>query len=268
MAKSRSQASRSRREELERQRLAKAAKDRKIKIGMFSGAGVIILAVVIILVVTLNSGGGAAPLVPRHGNSDQSGITPNADTAVGGAPILEIFSDFQCPVCGQFENGLGDTIQKVIKDGSAKVVNRTMTFLDTDSTIKSKNAAAGNANSSNRAAVAAACADTIPGDFYYPFVQAIFANQPATEGDGYSDTVLRDTIPSTVGITGADLTAFQQCYDQRQTQKFVDSVNSQARAAGVNSTPTIRLNGTDITRDLDATKPSTLTDALAAVSVS
>jgi len=264
MAKSESQGSRSRREELERARLAQAAKERKLRIGMVSGGLVIAIAVIVVAVVAVNrasTGGVAAPL---HGDAGQTGIVfPDATALQAGAPTLEIFTDFQCPICKDYETGLADTIQKIMDDGSAKVVFRTMTFLDGN--LSSSNSAAGNPKSSNRAAIAAACADTIPGNFYYPFVRAIFDNQPTTEGDGYSDTVLRDTVPGTVGITGADLTTFQQCYDKRQTGTFVQAVNDSATAAGVRGTPTFRLNGTNITNDLKPDDPTTLTDAIAAV---
>jgi len=264
MAKSRSEATRSRREELERARLAQAAKERKLRIGMVSGGLVVIVAVLIIVIVTINQKSAGGVVTPTHGDADQTGIVfPKADALQAGAPTLEIFTDFQCPICKDYETGLGDTIQQIMNDGSAKVVFRTMTFLDGN--LSSQNSAAGTSKSSNRAAIAAACADTIPGDLYYPFVRAIFDNQPATEGDGYSDAVLRDTVPGTVGIQGADLTTFQQCYDKRQTGSFVQKVHDNATAAGIKATPTFRLNGTDITKDLKSDDPKTLTDAIAAV---
>lgn len=248
MATSRKQTSRSRRAELEAKKLAQQQRDRKIRLLTFGAAGVVIVAIIIVLVVALNQAKEGGDIVPLHGDAAQTGITPNPDVAAD-VPTLDIYSDFQCPNCGTLETAVGDAVQSLIDDGSAKVVFHTRTFLD--SSLESYNADAGNPKSSRRAAIAAACADTVEGDYYFPFFREIYNNQPATEGDGYSDTLLRDTIPATVGLTGDALTSFQTCYDDEATGKFVTAVDGWAQnTAKVNSTPTYKLNGTDITSDI------------------
>jgi len=259
MAKARSQASRSRREELERQRQAQAAKDRKIRLGLFATGLVIVVVVVVVCVISLTGAKTGGDVTPPHGDAS-TGITPYPDVA-DGAPTLEIFQDFQCPNCKSLETSLADTLQQVMESGSAKVVFRTMTFLD------SLNSSS-NEDSSTRAATAAACADTLNNNYYFDFARQIYENQPTTEGDGYSDTLLRETIPAAVGITGDQLTQFQQCYDQKETGKFVQSVDDAATADGITGTPVYLLNGTNITADLQGSDDpaTTLTDDIAAVS--
>jgi protein-disulfide isomerase len=235
---------------MEQQRLAQAQKDRKIRLAVFGGGLGLIVIIVVVAVVGLNLTGRGGDVTPLHGDEAQTGITPNLDVAAA-APVLEIFSDYQCPGCASYEAGLSDTLESIIDDGSAKVVFRTMTFNDQVNGTE-------NAQSSTRAAVAAACADTLEGDYYFPMYAEIFANQPSPEGVGFSDEQLRTTFPTAVGITADQLTDYQTCYDKRLTGQFVQSVDNSASADNVRSTPTYRLNGTNITQDIN---PATADDA-------
>ena len=133
-----------------------------------------------------------------------------------------------------------------------------MTFLDKNM----KN------DSSSRAAYAAAAADAV--GHYAAYHDAIYTHQPATEGDGYTEQQLRVDFPKEAGITGANLTKFQQLYDQRATKTFVDKVDANATAAGINSTPTFKVIKGDktVTLDLSSATPNedgvmaAITDAL------
>jgi protein-disulfide isomerase len=240
MATSRSQTSRSRRAELERQRLAKEKHDRKMRLISFGGGGVVIVAVVVVLILALQQGGGS--LRPLDANSDDSGIMLTK-APVDGAPALDIYTDFQCPACGQAETTLSTTLKEIIADGTAKVTFRSLKMLDTTNTSQ-------NSRSSTRAAVAAACADTISSDYYFALMETIFQNQPEVEGDGWTDEQLGVDFPGQAGLAGEDLTKYQACYDKEQTGKFVTSVDSAATKANVRSTPTYKLNSVDVTNDV------------------
>ncbi|MDR1264970.1 MAG: DsbA family protein [Propionibacteriaceae bacterium] len=249
MATSRSQASRSRRAELEKQRLAKAKRDRQVRLAVFGGGGVVIVAVLVVLIVALNLYGRGGDVTPPHANEAGTGLVLNADAAAI-VPQLDVYADFQCPICKALETSLGDSLSEIADSGEAKVVIHIRSFLDYLNTSS-------NPNSSTRSAVAAACVDTLDGDLYLEAMGTIFDNQPATEGDGYTDAFLRDSLPALLGVAGDQLTAYQTCYDDRQTGQFVQAVDDAASAAGVNSTPTYKLNGTDITTELrSASDPS------------
>ena len=92
--------------------------------------------------------------------------------------------------------------------------------------------------------MAAACADNVGA--YSAYHNAIFAGQPTTEGAGSTTEQLRVTVAATAGITGDKLATFQKCYDNRATGTFVQGTNEAAAKAGVNSTPTIMVNGTKL----------------------
>ncbi|MDR1387642.1 MAG: DsbA family protein [Propionibacteriaceae bacterium] len=166
-------------------------------------------------------------------------------------PRLEVFSDFQCPGCKGVHDVLEPVLRQAIDSGLVRVEFRTMTFLDAaNSQIGSSNL-----RSSTRAAVAAACADF--NGVYYDFYGAIYDNQPEREGDGYSDSLLRDQIPATLGLSGDALTSFQACYDNQSTGRFVRDVDEAADKDNSDGTPRLWLNGQDITEEvLTAANPA------------
>ncbi|MDR1213808.1 MAG: thioredoxin domain-containing protein [Propionibacteriaceae bacterium] len=190
----------------------------------------------------------AQPAVaPPHANADYSGVLATPD-APPQAPLLIIYQDYQCPWCKIFDQVFTPVISEAVAAGRLRLEIHTMTFLDGN---------LGN-DASTRAAVAAACSDFF--GVYYPFYEAIYANQPATEGDGYSDDLLRSTIPGQLGLSGEALASFQQCYDSRATLEFVQTVYQRAIEAGVRGTPSYVLDGQ--TLDLDPNDPNTLRTAI------
>lgn len=232
--------SQSRREALRRQQQAQARAKRTQRIVI---VGAIVLAVVVLGVFgtiffsQLNQGGSASngsASVPANATDDRSGIVVNPGKAAEGAPKVEVFVDYQCPVCKQFEDAFGSTLDDMAAKGEIQLIYRTMTFLDNN--LRN--------DSSLKAGIAAACADNA--GKYSSYHNAIFAGQPATEGPGYSTQQLRVDFPATAGITGDALSGFQGCYDSRSTQGFVQGTNEAAAAAKVNSTPTIMVNGTTL----------------------
>ncbi|MFT3862459.1 DsbA family protein [Micropruina sp.] len=230
----------SRREALRRQQEAQARAKRMQRIFM---VGAIVLAVVVVGVFgsiffsrlnqsdTTSTGTAATP---ANATSDGSGIVVNPGAFKDGVPKVEIFLDYQCPICKQFETTFGGTLDDMASKGEIELIYRTMTFLDTN--LKN--------DSSLKAGIAAACADNAGA--YSAYHNAIFAGQPTTEGAGYTTQQLRVDFPATAGITGDKLTDFQQCYDTRATSAFVNGTNEKASAAGVTSTPTLMVNGTKL----------------------
>lgn len=230
----------SRREALRRQQEAQARAKRLQRIILVAAIvlGLVVIGVVGTIVVSqLNKGGTAAGTnssVPVNATSDASGIVVNPGTFKDGVPKVEVFLDYQCPVCKQFETQFGTTLDDMATKGEIQLIYRTMTFLDNN--LRN--------DSSLKAGIAAACADNAGA--YSAYHNAIFAGQPTNEGTGYTTQQLRVDFAGTAGITGDKLTGFQQCYDSRTTQSFVEGTNEKAAADGVNSTPTIMVNGTKL----------------------
>ena len=233
--------SQSRREALRRQQEAQARSKRLQRIVI---VGAIVLAVVVvgvfgaIFVSQLNKGStsatGGTSAIPVNATADHTGIVVNPGKFKEGVPKVEIFLDYQCPVCKQFEGQFGPTLDDMATKGEIQLIYRTMTFLDNN--LKN--------DSSTKAGIAAACADNAGS--YSAYHNAIFAGQPTTEGDGYTTQQLRVDFAATAGITGDKLSGFQACYDTRATSAFVEGTNEGAAKAGVNSTPTTMVNGTKL----------------------
>ncbi len=186
--------------------------------------------------------------LPKNASAMGAGIVINPG-APANVPTLDIYEDFQCPVCKQFEDLYGQHVDQLAKDNKVKLVFHTLSFLDDN--LRN--------DSSNRAANAAACADD-QGAFL-AYHNAIYANQPEQEGTGYTDAQLKQ-FAQTAGLSGAGLGTWQKCYDSRSHNQYVESVQTQGSKDGVNATPTIRLNGKDIS--LSGLTPQSLDAAVKA----
>ena len=227
----------SNREQLRRNQAAQAKQQRLTRIiGVGAGVLVVVLIGVFIGVLVQNQARTAttSSATPPNATSAKDGIVILPGKAKAGAPVVELFFDYQCPNCKQFEGAYGASLKSLAEAGEIALHYRNMTFLDNNL----------NNDASLRAGIGAACSDFA--GKYSEFHDQIFANQPAKEGDGYSDDVLRDSIPAAVGISGADLTTFQACYKNQTTKAWVSGSNEAAAKDGVNSTPSVRVNGKDL----------------------
>ncbi len=229
--------SQSNREQLRRNQAAQAQQKQLTRvIGVGAAVLVVVLIGVFVAVVIQNQSHPAASssATPPNATASKDGIVVNPGKATAGAPVVELFFDYQCPVCKQFEGIYGDSLKSLAASGAIELHYRTMSFLDTNL----------NNDASLRAGIGAACSDFV--GKYSAYHDEIYTNQPATEGDGYTDEMLSVTIPANVGIAGADLTTFQACYKDQTTKAFVQGMNDSASKAGVNATPTFHVNGKDL----------------------
>jgi protein-disulfide isomerase len=201
-------------------------------------AVVVVLAVVVAIVIGNNSKSGSsatsAQSVPAGVVGGTGGGILADPAAKSTVPTLDVYADFQCPVCGQFEKAFGSTLTDLAKTGQVKYVVHMMTFLDTN---------LGN-DSSKRASNAAACA--ADAGKFIEYHSAVFAAQPAKEGAGYTNAQLTE-FAKTAGITGPALTTWQKCTDSGQHNQYVADVADASGKAGITQTPTVKLNGKDVT---------------------
>ena len=239
-----------------------AQKRRRARIIIAIGVGVgALIAIAVMVWSSLGATGGpgagattgAGATRPPNATAENDGIVTNPGLGKAGVPVVGLYFDYQCPHCITFEEKYGLTLNNLAKTGDISLINHTKVFLDK-----------GDANGlSHKAAIAAACADNAGA--YSAYHNAIFAGQPTNEGTGYTTQQLRVDFAGTAGITGDKLTGFQQCYDSRTTQSFVEGTNEKAAADGVNSTPTIMVNGTKLdnntifTQGADAFRQTVLT---------
>jgi protein-disulfide isomerase len=218
-------------------------------------AVVVILAVVVAIVIGNNSKSGSSgaasgnPVPVGVVGGTGGGILADQAAAKTTVPTVDVYADFQCPICGRFEKAFGPALTAMAKAGEIKYVVHMMSFLDDN---------LGN-DSSKRSTNAAACA--ADAGKFLEYHSAVFAAQPAKEGDGYTDAQLTE-FAKTAGITGAALTTWQQCTTSGQHSQYVTDVAEASGKAGVTGTPTVKINGKDITKTL--TTPESLVAAVKA----
>lgn len=166
---------------------------------------------------------------PTGALANGQGMPVYADKAKSGAKKVDVYFDYQCPFCKQFEQAQGAKLLDMAKSGDVKLAYHVKTFLD-------ENISGGN---SARAANAAFCTTTA-GKFP-EFTTKVFENQPK-EGVGYTnDTLIK--LAKEVGVKGS---AFESCVKDDKYAAYVKKTESETNKAGVNSTPVIKINGKDV----------------------
>lgn len=140
------------------------------------------------------------------------------------APVLELWEDFQCPACGALEEVNGKGIAELAESGQVQLIWRPTHFLDAN---------LGN-DASNRAIAAWGCA--IDAGKVREYHDLIYANQPETEGAGYTQDQLL-SFGEQVGLSGADLDSFTQCVQDGTYRAWAANSNQEFQAAGHQGTP-------------------------------
>ncbi|KRE41295.1 DsbA family protein [Knoellia sp. Soil729] len=177
---------------------------------------------------------GTSTAVPAAAAGMGSGFVANKDvTLVDGAPTLDIYEDFQCPACAQFERIMGPTVDELAKQGKIKLVYHLKTIIDANFGVD-------HSLSMGNASMCAADAGA-----FQPFHDTVYANMPAQEGQGWTAAQTKG-FAEKAGITGTALDSWQTCVDDRKYAKYVESTEDASNKAGITGTPTVMLGGTKV----------------------
>lgn len=197
--------------------------------------GAAILAVIVIAV-------GVFAIVQngKHNSAVSGGATPanlgaSNSIVVGqaSAPVTLIaYEDFQCPFCEQFETTNATQIATWVAAGSVKVEYRPIAFLDDNST---------DGYSTRALNAVAALVNSTPSAFA-KYHQLLFANQPKEGGPGLTAKQLVD-LAVQAGAPKASMTA---AVNAGTYNAWTKRVTDAASVAHVNSTPTVKINGTTV----------------------
>ncbi|TDC82730.1 thioredoxin domain-containing protein [Actinomadura sp. 7K507] len=223
----------------ERKRQAARQKQRRlltIVLGSVVAVAVIVVGTVLIVDYQSKKGraevhqGALAPLTRQDDGSivmAQKGVTK---------PVLEVFEDFQCPVCKQFEESTGKSILELAEQGKVKVVYRPFhLFGQQQDPIKVN---------SFRSAQAALC---VPADKWISYHDALFRFQPAEGSEGFSpDDLVK--WGKDIGVSDPN---FEKCVRDEQKKSQVEAMTNYAlQERGVKGTPAVFLDG----KELDSTQ--------------
>lgn len=207
--------------------------------GLIGGiiAAVIVVAVVVAVFVTqANKSGSYGGPVPKGGSSNAEGLRAYPDVKLkSGAPTVDIYEDFQCPICNNLEKTNGDQILQMAKAGQIKLQWYLMTFLEDNMR---------NAPASTIAANGLYCAaDAGKAAEYH---KATFAGQRPEQQESQGDSFTTSDIKKygkQAGIKGSALTTFNSCVTKKKYNKYVSATMDNAGKNGVTGTPTIFING-------------------------
>ena len=207
-------------------RIAKQRRQRILIVLGVVGAALIIAAIVIV------------PSFQPVG--DVVAITPHSRPMVDGramgdsnAPVLiDVYSDFQCPACKTFAEQIEQqVVDTYVSTGQAYYIYRHFPFID-DRAPR---------NESDQAANASMCA----GDEnrFWDYHDILFANWNGENEGAFNDNRLVAFAES----LGLDMPAFNNCFDANLHKEEIDTDYSTGRTIGVTGTPSVFVNGQQLT---------------------
>ena len=164
--------------------------------------------------------------------------TPTAQPTPGTVvPNIVMYIDYQCPVCGAFEQANSAQIRSWAESGAATVEVHPISFLDGASTNKY----------SSRAANAALCVANYAPEKFWDFSAALFTNQPAEQTAGPDNAALYQTATS-VGVPVKK--SIENCINNNSFASWMKDSTTQALTdtipgtnAKLKGTPTVIVNG-------------------------
>ncbi|HEX6337984.1 MAG TPA: thioredoxin domain-containing protein [Jiangellaceae bacterium] len=221
------------RERVKAMREEQARKERRREQMMrFGIIGAVLIAVAIIGVAIATTQGSSDPVDP---DAQPAGVTESGGGVqfaepVADAPTLEVWFDFSCPHCKDFEVANGEFLSELAGAGDANVVYRPVTFVGQLASVKATNAWA--------------CSlDEGLGEEYIDAIYSIQGN--------YTDNQLLSAAEG-VGLSGD---TFESCVEDGAYEGWVDASHSNGvNEFGVNSTPTIFVVNGDERTLVDSTQ--------------
>jgi protein-disulfide isomerase len=225
-------------------------KERRRRNLVVTGSAVVVLALIVVIATLVQS------------SRDTTGATGSTPAGVVGryavpagppsAPVkVTVYEDFICPFCGQFEAASRTALQKDIEQGKVQFQYHVLSFLDRSSSTRY----------STRAANALAVVLDKDGPAVAKqFHDLLFENQPAENSAGLPDSRLIQLAVQ----AGANRKDVQKGIDGLEFQQWVKNVTDQASRAGVNATPTVRINGKTVEATTTADLVTKVEQAIAA----
>ena len=220
----------------------------------------IVFAATVIPFILAVANGGAVGMPPISSTSEPQTSEPRADNpdtgestgtlatgtvgaahfdagylAVGtGVQVVDVYFDPMCPYCRQFEETNGSQLAALAADGTITLRLHSLTFLDRVSQ---------GTEYSTRASAALTCQATLNPDNLLPFQAALFANQPAENTEGLSDSELAGLVDGPVDISDCLASGDYRAWSQANTEQALNGPIADAEISQIQGTPTALVNG-------------------------
>ncbi|MEV7007623.1 thioredoxin domain-containing protein [Streptosporangium sp. NPDC051022] len=165
-------------------------------------------------------------------------------------PVLDVYEDFQCPACKAMEETSGATIKNLAAEGKVKVVYHPITIFSPEA-----NGGITRGNSL-RAGAAVRC---IPGGAAWSrFHDRLFKEQPPETVEGFKT----EDMVSWGEEAGVTAPGFATCVTgQQKAAEQADYSTKTLQSAQLSGTPTLKINGTEISGEV-AFNPGSLRKAV------
>lgn len=212
--------------------MAKKSDGDKITRYIVIGMVVFVVAVGVIFSFASNKSSNSSSIPSSVSKADGYGIVFNGDLT--GKPVVDLWEDFQCPVCARFESADGAYMQQLIAQKKAKVVYHLLSFIGSESIL---------------AANAAACA--ADESKFLQFHSYLYAHQ-GTENTGTWSNAALIAVGAAVGITD---TKFTSCINNGKYNGWVNNISIDGGTKNINQTPTLLVNGKEIDRGSNTASP-------------
>lgn len=181
--------------------------------------------------------------VAYHAPAHTSG-TKGLDVVVGdenAKHTLTLYEDMRCPICSQFEQNVGETVQQDVKDGKYKVDFVFGTFLDGDT----KDGVGSRGTGSKNALSALGAALDVSPQAFVDYKYALYSkkNHPEETVDSFAkDKKLIDVAQQVDALK--DNKKFQTAVKDGKYDAWAMAMSAKFRAAkDVSGTPTTKLDG-------------------------
>jgi protein-disulfide isomerase len=214
------------------------------------GGGRMVIAGVAIIVALIVVVGGAlffqhrnqpqnlGPAIPVAAAGPQYPVTVQGDAIVTGSPqapvTIDIYEDFLCPHCGQFEHTYHPQLAQAAADGKAKVVYHPVAILD------SRSVPPGYSTLAAGATFCAANAGVFP-----RFHDSLFAHQPVEGGPAWTTAQLQQ-LGTALGASNSFTSCVQNGANEQRIATATDKASdyiSGLRSDHLFGTPTVLVNG-------------------------
>ena len=192
--------------------------------------GALVLGAVLIAVVAFGQlgGGGSSRDFKNPGLEYPAAIRDGNALGSTSAPVvLEVWGDFQCPICARHSLDVEPAlVNQFVLANQLRIVHYEIDILG------------GGGDESRIPAIGAYCADQQ--DKYWDYAHWIYANQDGENRGGFK----RDRVIAIAGAAGLDTAAFTTCLDSPAAADAFAQQDAKGQELGINSTPTMFLNGT------------------------
>ncbi len=235
-------------------------KDRRRRVFLQGGLALVVIVIVAIVALVVTNGIRPPSRGPLNMASDgikigsgfkaisTPALRPGEDptpskTNAKDVIAIQIYLDYQCPICGAFEKTNASQISTWVKTGAATLEIHPISILDRVSL---------GTKYSTRSANAAACVANFSPNNFFDLSALLYAHQPAENTNGLSDGQIISLVKK---VKPAKLGSIESCISNQTFKSWVNAATTRATTGPitgtnvdkVSGTPTVIINGQQYT---------------------